>query len=267
MFGLFGCNNKKRDIVFEKFKARIEKQGLKIDSIDKEGLLHISRGDIDLEISLENVRRNYGRDSDETHISDLADMVVSYSAELPDWPAAKNDVYINLYPNDDGFDFKEYPHAWITEEFSKVYVHSGNDKLTWVTMDDIKKWNVTEAELDKQACQNANVLLDKSPISFDTIANRKLGMINAAHESLKGALLFAPNMKDKVSRDFGFPFYAVIPVRDFCYIFSEKDFGFFSERLRKTVVQEYKESGYPISTEILKFTNKGVEAVGKYPIE
>jgi len=33
------------------------------------------------------------------------------------------------------------------------------------------------------------------------------------------------------------------------------------------VVKEYKESGYPITTEILKFTDQGVEAVGKYPME
>lgn len=265
MFGLLGCNNKKRDVVFDKFKAQIEKQGLKIDSVDSEGLVHISKGELTLKISLKNARRNYERDSDETHISDLVDTIISYSMELPDWETAKTVIYINLFPND--FDFKEFVHSKITDEFSKVYVHSGHNKFSWITKEDIKKWNITEAELDKQANQNAKLMLDKSPITFDTIENRKLGMINAEHESLKGALLFAPNIKDKVLKDFGFPFYAVIPVRDFCYIFSEKDFDFFSGRLGKTVVQEYKESGYPITTQILKITDKGVETVGKYPTE
>ncbi len=73
-------------------------------------------------------------------------------------------------------------------------------------------------------------------------------------------------MKEKVKQDFGFPFYAVIPVRDFCYIFSGKDFDFFSGRIGKVVVDEYKQSGYQITTEILKFTDKGVEAVGQYPV-
>ena len=72
-------------------------------------------------------------------------------------------------------------------------------------------------------------------------------------------------MKEKVKKEFGFPFYAVIPVRDFCYIFSENDFDFFSDRISQIVVDEYKKSGYPITTEILKFTDKGVEAVGQYP--
>lgn len=67
-------------------------------------------------------------------------------------------------------------------------------------------------------------------------------------------------MRTKLQDSFGFPFYAVLPVRDFCYIFSQKDFAFFSTRLGSTVVKEYKESGYPITPEILKFSDKGVEA-------
>ena len=74
-------------------------------------------------------------------------------------------------------------------------------------------------------------------------------------------------MKSKVKVNFGFPFYAVIPVRDFCYIFSEKDFDFFAGIIGKVVVDEYKKSGYPITTEIIKFSDKGVEAVGKYPVK
>jgi hypothetical protein len=54
--------------------------------------------------------------------------------------------------------------------------------------------------------------------------------------------LFAPAMKEKINKNFSFPFYAIIPVRDFCYIFSEKDFDFFSERIGKVVVDEFKQS-------------------------
>ena len=80
-------------------------------------------------------------------------------------------------------------------------------------------------------------------------------------------MLFAPTMKEKIKEEIGLPFYAVIPVRDFCYIFSENDFDFFSKRIGFVVIDEYKKSGYPITTEVLKFTKEGVEAVGKYPVE
>jgi hypothetical protein len=204
MLGLFGCNNKKSDIVFDKFKTQIERQGMKIDSVDNEGLLHISKGELTLKISLENTRRDYERDSDETVITDLVNTIISYSADLPDWSSAKSDIYVSLFPSD--FDFQEFIHRKITEEFSKVYVHSANDKLSWISKDDIKKWNITEDELDKQANQNFQLMLDKATISFDTIEGRKLGMIEAEHTTLKSSLLFAPNIKEKVSKDFGFPF-------------------------------------------------------------
>jgi hypothetical protein len=192
--------------------------------------------------------------------------IVSYSIGLPaKWADAKNDIYISLFPND--YEFEDFLHSKITDAFSKVYVHSGQDKLTWITAADLKKWNITEAALDKKANDNADKLLSVTYISFDTIENRKLGLIEVDHTSLKAALLFAPSMKDKVKKDFGFPFYAVIPVRDFCYIFSEKDFDFFNARLGPVVVDEYKKSGYPITTEILKFTGKGVVAVGQYPVK
>ncbi len=267
LFGLFGCKAKqKKDFVFDEFKSQIEKHGMRIDSVDETELIYISQGEITLKVSLDNVRKNYERDKDTSHISDLVQTLVSYSIELPSkWTDVKNDIYISLFPND--YQFNDFLHSKITDEFSKVYVHSGQDKLTWVTADDLKKWNITATDLDKQANSNADKLLSVTPISFDTIENRKLGLIEVEHTSLKAALLFAPTMKEKVKKDFGFPFYAVIPVRDFCYIFSEKDFDFFSTKIGQVVVDEYKNSGYPITTEILKFTDKGVEAVGQYPVK
>lgn len=267
MFGLFGCkDDKKKDFVFSEFKSQIEREGMKIDSVADTGLIYISRDELTLKISLDNVRRNYERDKDKSHISDLVQTLVSYSIELPEnWAKAKDKIYISLFPNDD--DFQDFLKVKITDEFSKVYVYSGDDKLTWITKNDLKKWHITENQLDIQANLNADKLLEKTSITFNTIENHKLGLIEVEHTTLKGALLFAPKMKEKIKVDFGFPFYAVIPVRDFCYIFSEKDFEFFSGRIGKIVVDEYKNSGYPITTEILKFSDKGVEAVGQYPVE
>jgi hypothetical protein len=265
LFGLFSCKDKKKDFVFEKFKTEIEKQGMKIDSVDKPGFIYISKGELTIKISLENVRRDYDRDSDTTHITSLVNSISSYSEELPDWSKAKSNIYISLFQND--FDFQNFLHTKITDEFSKVYIHRDSMKNSWVSDNDLKKWNITEAELEIQALQNAKLLLEKTQLEFDTIENKKLGFFKTNDETLKGALLFAPNLKEKVFKDFHFPIYAVIPVRDFCYIFSEKDYSFFAKRLGNTVVKEYKESGYPITTEILKFTDKGVEVVGKYPVK
>lgn len=257
---------KKTDIVFEEFKSGMEKEGLRVDSVDESGLVYISKGEWTFKVSLDNARKDYERDKDKTQITKLVEAVASHTIELPNkWEKVKDSIFISFFPND--YEFTDSLHEKITDDFSKVYVYNGAEKLIWITNDDLTKWGVSESDLDKQANQNADKLLATSTITFETIETRKLGIIDTEEKHLTGALLFAPSMKDKLKKDFGFPFYAVIPVRDFCYIFSRSDFDFFSTRIGQIVVDEYKKSGHPITTEILKFSEKGVEGVGKYPAE
>lgn len=263
--GLFGCNNPKKDFIFDEFKTQIEKEGMKIDSIDETELIYITKGDVTLEVSLDNVRRNYERDKDKTHISDLVKTLVDYSVDIPaNWNDAKENIFISLYPSD--YDFKDFVNTKVTDQINKIYLHSENDRFTWISKADLKKWNITDSDLENQAQKNADRILAESKIKFDTIENRKLGMLESEYTNLKSAILFAPSMKERVKTDFSYPFYAVIPVRDFCYIFSEKDFEFFSQRIGPVVVDEFKQSGYPITTEILKFSDDGIKTVGIYKV-
>ena len=268
MLGLDACNNgEKKDVVFNEFKLQTEKKGIKIDSIDKTGLIHISRDGWKLKVSLDNIRRDFERDSDKRQIANFVQTIFSSTVGFPStWAEVKDSIYISLFPNHD-FSFDSVLHNKITDEFSQVYVHCGDGVEQWITSHELAKWNIDESELARQAKINADKLLSQTEISFDTIEDHKLGMIEVERAALKAALLFAPGMKERIKKDFGFPFYAVIPVRDFCYLFSEKDFDFFSGRIGTVVVDEYKKSGHPITTEVLKFSDKGVEAVGKYPTE
>ncbi|WP_298325533.1 hypothetical protein [uncultured Dokdonia sp.] len=263
--GFFGCNNPNKDFVFDEFKTQIEKEGMKIDSIDETDLIYILKGEVTLEVSLDNLRKNYERDKDKTHISDLVKTLVDYSIDVPtNWNDAKENIFISLYPND--FDFKDFVNAKVTDKTNKIYLHSENDRFTWISIVDLEKWNITESDLENQALKNADRILEESEIKFDTIENRKLGMLESEYTNLKSALLLAPTMKEKVKADFGYPFYAVIPVRDFCYLFSEEDFKFFSKRIGPVVVDEFKKSGYPITTEILKFSDDGINQFGFYKV-
>ncbi|MCU4177885.1 hypothetical protein [Carboxylicivirga sp. N1Y90] len=266
LFGLVGCKSKKsEDFVLNEFSRQIETIGLKIDSIDNTGLIHIKTNEINLEISLYNLRRDFERDKDTSAITDFVKTLETYTVGIPDWQEAKDSIYVSIVSND--MEFHDFIHAEVTEEISKTYVYSGNNQFSWISNSNLEKWKISDIELENQANENADRLLSDTEITFEIIENRKLGLINAEHVTLKGALLFAPTMNDKIKDDIGFPYYAVLPVRDFCYIFSEKDFDFFSARIGSVVVDEFKKSGYPITTEILKFSDNGVEAVGKYPTE
>jgi len=254
------------DIVFQKFKSAIEANGITIDKVDDSGLIYISQGDWTLEVSLDNVRRNFERDKDESHIFQLVNTIVSYSVGMPEiWEDVKDHIYVSLSPND--HDFKSVIHLPVTDVFDKVYSHYDGRRYSWLANEDITKWGVSLNQLMKLADQNADSLSNSAVIKIEDIDGHRLGFIGHEQPNLKATLLFSPAMQRRLGAEFGLPFYAVIPVRDFCYVFPEEDLEFFSSRLGSTVVEEYRNSGYPITTEILRFTSEGVEAIGQYPVE
>jgi hypothetical protein len=254
------------DIVFHKFKNAIEANGLAIDKVGDSDLLYISQGDWALEVSLDNVRRNYARDQDESHIFDLVDTILSYAVGMPQsWEDVKDHIYVSLFPSE--HDFDSFIHVPVTDMFDKVFAHYDGTKHSWIAIEDTMKWGVDQDQLLNQASKNADSLSNSAGIKIEDIEGHRLGFIDHEQATLKGALLFSPAMQRRLSAEFGLSFYAVIPVRDFCYIFPEEDLEFFSSRLGSTVTEEYKNSGYPITTEILRFSSQGVEAIGHYPVD
>lgn len=250
------------DVVFNTFKTQLESKGLTINSIDKDGFILINVEESELKVSLDNVRRNYERDNDDIYITDLVNTIVSHSSKKEDWESIKDKIYVQFFPND--FEFENLVYEKVTNEFSKVFMVNTNNNFSFISDDDLIDWNLDLEELKSQVDLNLDTFLDKVKIEVEDVDNHKLGMINVEDVWLKSASLFSSKIKDLVQNNIGFPFYAIIPVRDFCYIFGEQDFGYFSERLGSVVVDEYEKSGYPITTEILKFSENGVEAMGKY---
>lgn len=250
------------DLVFNTFKTQLESKGLAIDSIDKDGFILINVEESELKVSLDNVRRNYERDSDDSYITDLVNTIVSHSSKKEDWENIKEKIYVQFFPND--FEFENLIYEKVTNEFSKVFMVNTNNNFSFISEDDLIDWNLDLEQLKNQVDLNLDFFLDKVQIEVEDVDNHKLGMIDIEEVWLKSACLFSSKIKDLVQNNIGFPFYAVIPVRDFCYIFGEQDFEYFSERLGSVVVEEYEKSGYPITTEILKFSENGVKAMGKY---
>ncbi|MEZ0130496.1 hypothetical protein AB9T88_12340 [Flavobacterium sp. LBUM151] len=255
-------SNSNEDVVFNKFKMQLESKGLTIDSIDKDGFILIDVEESELKVSLDNVRRNYERDNDDSYITDLVNTIVSHSSKKEDWENIKDKIYVQFFPND--FEFENLIYEKVTNEFSKVFMLNTNNNFSFISDDDLIDWNLDLEELKNQVDLNLDTFLDKVQIEIEDVDSHKLGMIDIEEVWLKSACLFSSKIKDLVKNNIGFPFYAVIPVRDFCYIFGEQDFEYFSERLGSVVVEEYEKSGYPITTEILKFSETGFEAMGKY---
>ena len=260
----FGFNNQKRDFVLDYFKVQIEKQGMKIDSIDETQLIYVSKGDITLKVSLDNIRMIYERENDKSVITDFVKSILNYSLEMPEqWSDVKESIYVSLFTSE--YDYQDFINFKFSQKVNKIYTYRENDLFRWVTYADLKKWNISQNILINQAQLNGDRILSNTKIAYDTIENRKLGMLESPENTnLKAAVLLAPMMKNRVLKDFSFPFYAVIPVRDFCYIFSEDDFEFFSQRIGQVVIEEYEQSAYPFTPELLRFSETGIETVGIY---
>jgi hypothetical protein len=254
------------EIVFEIFKEYLERKGLSISAVDPDGLIRIRQGDTDITVSLENVTRNYERDKDETAITELVDTILeTRTKKFSSWEEVKEHVYISLLPLSGLMGDPIYQP--VTMVFGKVYVVIGSNKIIFIDYSELERWQISQEQLAEQANKNADLLVEEAAIQIGLVEGRKLGMIEHPFASLKTALLFAPAFRKKAEPEFGFPFYAVMPVRDFCYIFSEEDFEFFTGRIGKVIVEEYKKSGYPLTTEVMKFDEDGVDAVGAYPVD
>lgn len=254
-----------KSFVFEVLRDHVSKYGMKIDAIDEQGYVLISQGAEQMKINLNNLAKNYQRDQDRIAISELIRSLLASEIEMPNqWEQAKNDIYISLYPNQ--FDFRDSVYQKITSVFGKVYAHSGKRTLTWVTTHHLKKWNITHIDLDIQACFNADRLLANTNIVVDKIMGHKVGYIEANPSSLVAACLFAPSMKQKIKPLFGYPFYAIIPIRDMCLVFGQKDYAFFYENMGEIVSLEFQRSGYTITNELLMFSDKGVKTIRRYKV-
>ena len=259
-----GCSSHKaKDFVFDEYKKQLEKKALKIDSVDKDGLIYITVNGTRLKVCLDNLRRDFARDNDTAIIAGYVNSLNDTIVDLPSsWYDVKDHIYVSLFPS--GFDFTGLVNEQVTKNIHKVYVYTTNTNFIWISDSDLIKWGVSDSEVKLQSAKNGDSLLSKTTIAFDTIENRRLGFFDIEDESLKAVLLFAPSLKERIRKDLGYPFYAVIPVRDFCYLFSEKDYSFFAKKLGPVVLEEYEKSSYQLTTEILKFSDKGVEAIGQY---
>jgi hypothetical protein len=55
----------------------------------------------------------------------------------------------------------------------------------------------------------------------------------------------------------------VIPCRDFIYVMPDQ--SELISRIGEVVVREFTTSGYPITTEVLRVSDEGIEAIGHFP--
>jgi hypothetical protein len=144
-----------------------------------------------------------------------------------------------------------------------IYVINQGGSQSYIMDSHYKDWNKSKEQIKSVANFNLKKRLEETQIDTLLIEGRTLGYFDTEF-NLKSVLLTSEHLKQKLATRFGWPVYAVLPVKDFCYFFSEKDLEFFSNRLGTTVLEEYNQSPHPITRELVKISDEGIKAIGEY---
>ncbi len=141
-----------------------------------------------------------------------------------------------------------------------VYVEPDEQQLIWLTPALIADWGQSVATLRQVAARNLADLLAASEFHAELLEAHKLGLF-ATDSAFKASFLFSPNLRATVETEMGWPVFMVVPCRDFAYVLREVDIDLLPH-VGRIVVREFSQSPYPISMEVFRVSDDGIEAVG-----
>lgn len=243
------------------FEAELTRRGLTFTREDADAY-RIKVGKTSAVVSLANVARNVERDGDPAAITSYLDEVIAaLRVKIPKWPDASRRVLFSAEPTD--HDLSEVIALPVTKEVAKVLTvtDAKHSRITWVTKKMCEKWGVTPEEVGAAAAVNQDKLLDGIALEVDVVRGSALGMVPLA-SAYKASVIFAPGFKAFVEAALGWPVLVVIPCRDFIYVVAND--SPLVGHLGAVVVREFGGSGYPITTEVMRVSDGGIEAIGNF---
>jgi hypothetical protein len=214
-------------------------------------------------VSLENVARDLARDGDPARMTRFVDVVLAPKG-LPSWTECRSHVYWCI--ESAAQDFETTILERISDKVVRVAVATdeGESALEWLTAEQLGQWKVTRDEVERAAFGNLDALLARSrPPEVQEMHGAKLGML-PIESVFKSSVIFAPGFRAYVQPAIGWPILAIIPDRDFIYVIAERDRGLL-DYMGQVVQREYRSAAYPISTEVLRVSDRGIEALGAFP--
>jgi hypothetical protein len=196
-------------------------------------------------------------------VARFVDTMLQCTQEPSSWLEACEQLFFSIEPSD----YVEKPEIRtpISDQVDRVPVlfKKGTESIAWVTQAMISNWGVTAEAVEEAAAENLNRALMRATVEVKEIDDVKLGFIGT-DLPFKSSLVLAPKLRQNVEPLLGWPLHAVIPDRDFLYLWAAKHTDFLN-RVGSVVVREFKSAPYPISTEVFHITDDGIEAIGAFP--
>ena len=249
---------KPHDIFIRALLAR----GLAVKEMTGDGRYVVEIAGNECTISLDNVARSAARDNDPGHIERFVDGLITSMQPLPLWPEARAGIISLAEAFHEGME--TVIHDQVSPDLHRVLSYTDPDfaRLRWLTEADLSAWRVGPEDVMAAAEENMARLIDASRLEVSSVQGTPLGYFDSPCP-FKASLLFAPNFKEAVAGNVGWPILAVAPCRDFLYLWPA-DGNDLIRRLGGLVATEYERSGYPLTTEVLRVSDEGIEAVGRF---
>ena len=167
----------------------------------------------------------------------------------------------------DASDYDEPPplRTRISDHVDRVPVHSDTSRgtITWIDQRRLDEWQVSLEELAAEAFANLARALSEAKLEHFESQGVRIGYF-ATTLAFKTALLLAPNLKQVVEPVLGWPLLAVLPHRNFVYLWNAAHEEMIN-CVGAVVVKEFKAAPYPLTTEVFRISDEGIEAVGAFP--
>jgi hypothetical protein len=228
----------------------------------EDGSYFLKLGGLTFTLNLENISKEYEADREPAHVKRFVETIFESLAPVPAWPEAASGLRLATEPGD--YKFGEAIRESVSESLCRVLVHVGPEerRILWVTPAILEGWGQTREDAEKVASQNMADLLNRSELKTEDLDGHPFSYFTGA-TALRGWLIFCPNLKEAISPHLGWPIRAVVPCRDKLYLFAEEDDGILPH-LAPAVVGMHRDSGYPVSTEVFRISDEGIEAIGKF---
>jgi len=249
--------------VREPFERELTRRGISFEIDPDSGCHLVSIDQGQLRISLDNLERELAAGVDADRVARFVDAVLA-SARPGDNDYAAERLYWSLEPND--YQEKADYCVAVSESVDRVLVHLSEDgsAIAWVTPHILEVLGLSEAEAGQAAFANLAREVGAATLEAQQVDGAALGYV-ITQLPFKAALILAPNLRQLVEPQLGWPVLAVVPDRDFLYLWGATHQEL-TQRVGPVVVREYTRSPYAISTEVYRMDDDGVRAVGAFPV-
>lgn len=245
------------------FEKELTERGIPFQIDSETGLHAIEIDGWNATISLDNLQRDCAKDEDVGRVSRFVDSIIA-SATTADSALSVDQLYWTLEPNN--YEVPADYRVTISKEVDRVLVHLSSDGslITWATPAMLETLQISAEEAAAKAFENLAHALTEATIETQDIDGVQLGYL-ATTLPFKAALILAPNLRETAEPALGWPLLAVLPDRDFLYLWDATQQDLVG-RLGPVVVREYTNSSYPISTEVYHVSEQEIRAIGAFPV-